>query len=433
MAWRKTGLGRVGQAATLQVRELQIEAVPVDEPRVQVGHGVGTVLRVQQQVEEPGIAARDVVAVQLLATLEPVAGGQGGQHGARIGDLLGFVGDAGIEHAQQCLQLVDAGATVEPVHENRHRTVVREHRQQCLEARIGIGEVVQDTDAVHVVEAAEVEPRQIEQRGLHEADAPVIAVDRGAPSRDVDRRTAHVEVDDLGVGVAQLVGEEDAAVAGTSACDQYPEARVEPGLAAKAVVVEDVQVVEPRGDDPHALLLGIAWRIRVALVLGPDAGRGVVGSRRIGGTHRAAIVTRRGARPTDVARVRVLRAACGRGSSALPPWRPRCSARRREWRRSRAALAQHAEVPLLVRRLEQERERHLEDVGHLDRIGDEFEWGLDPAHDRPHRVAGHGFIARQFPQDRDGGGRQSDFLPRLAQCGGDRARRRPDRCARPGS
>ncbi len=54
--------------------------------------------------------------------------------------------------------------------------------------------------------------------------------------------------------------------------------------------------------------------------------------------------------------------------------------------------AQHPEVPLLVRGIEQERERHLEHVGDLDRIGRQRERRLDPADDRRDPVSGHGLV-----------------------------------------
>ena len=48
----------------------------------------------------------------------------------------------------------------------------------------------------------------------------------------------------------------------------------------------------------------------------------------------------------------------------------------------------HPEMALLVRGVEQERERHLEHVGDFDRIGHDRERRLDPADDRRDAVAG---------------------------------------------
>ena len=80
--------------------------------------------------------------------------------------------------------------------------------------------------------------------------------------------------------------------------------------------------------------------------------------------------------------------------------------------------AQHPEMALLVRGIEQECERHLEHVGDLDGIRLERERRLDPADDRRHAVAGHRLVVGKMAQHRDALGGQADFLGRFAQRGG---------------
>ncbi len=87
---------------------------------------------------------------------------------------------------------------------------------------------------------------------------------------DVHCGPADVEVHDLGVEPAQLLGQEHGAVAGAATGDQHAEAVVEAASAAKAVVIDHAQVVEPRADEPHTFILGLAFRIRKALVLALD-------------------------------------------------------------------------------------------------------------------------------------------------------------------
>ena len=81
------------------------------------------------------------------------------------------------------------------------------------------------------------------------------------------------------------------------------------------------------------------------------------------------------------------------GSSAYRPWRPRCSARRRAWRSSAARGPARLRLSMLVVDLVEEvRQRHLEDVGDLARIGTDGESRRHDADDRRDLVAGAGAI-----------------------------------------
>jgi hypothetical protein len=92
-----------------------------------------------------------------------------------------------------------------------------------------------------------------------------------------------------------------------------------------------------------------------------------------------------------------------------------------------ARRAQHAEVPLLVRGIEDERERHFEDVGDFDGIRRELERRLDPADDRRHAKARHRLVLREMTQHGDVGRGQTDFLgasrSAASSCDGRKARR----------
>ena len=98
-----------------------------------------------------------------------------------------------------------------------------------------------------------------------------------------------------------------------------------------------------------------------------------------------------------------------------------------------ADRAEHPEMALLVCRIEQKRQRNLENGGDLDRIRFQHERRLDPSDHRRHAKAGHGFVFGQLPQQGDLRRRQSDFLGRLAQRGRRSAMRRRVRRGRRGS
>ena len=78
-------------------------------------------------------------------------------------------------------------------------------------------------------------------------------------------------------------------------------------------------------------------------------------------------------------------------------------------------LAQHPEMPLLVGRIEQERQRHFEDVGDFDRVRDERKRRLDPADDRRDAIAGHRLVVGEAAEQRHAVARQADFLLGFAQ------------------
>jgi hypothetical protein len=71
----------------------------------------------------------------------------------------------------------------------------------------------------------------------------------------------------------------------------------------------------------------------------------------------------------------------------------------------------------MVVRVEQEGERHFEDVVHLVRIGMVFERRLGPAHDRRHLVSGRGAVVGKPAQHLHARRIEADLLVRFAQRG----------------
>jgi hypothetical protein len=171
-------------------------------------------------------------------------------------------------HQSQCLlQLVDASTPDAGVHHQAEHAVGRQHRQQGAQARVRIGQVMQHAAAVDVVEWREPEHRQVEQRAVQPLDVVQATLLR-ALLRDRQARLAEVQMHDLGIGVAQLLGQEDRAVARAASGNQYPKALPERLPSGKPVMVDHRQRIEPGADQPLAFVGRIARRIGQCLVLG---------------------------------------------------------------------------------------------------------------------------------------------------------------------
>ncbi|KFB69296.1 MAG: hypothetical protein CAPSK01_001042 [Candidatus Accumulibacter vicinus] len=158
---------QIRRAAALHVGELQMQAVavPIGVPRQPVEqfiYGIGAVLRMQQQVDQAGVAL-PVVVVEIFCTPEPVAGRQAVQDLPGVGDLACQVGFAVVDHAQQFLHLVDAGAAGSRIQHQGDRAIGLENGAQRLQTGIRIGQVMQHATAIDVVERLQRQAGQVEQ------------------------------------------------------------------------------------------------------------------------------------------------------------------------------------------------------------------------------------------------------------------------------
>ena len=153
---------QIRRAAALHIGEGQMHAMAAwfpgaaVQPIKQRTHRIRAVLRMQQQVENTRVT-RLVVVVQILAAFEPVAGRQTSQNVACVGNLALCVAFFAIHQPHQRLHLVDAGPAGRAVHHQAYRALRREHAAQRQEARIGVGQVVQHTTAIDVVELAQAQ------------------------------------------------------------------------------------------------------------------------------------------------------------------------------------------------------------------------------------------------------------------------------------
>jgi hypothetical protein len=232
---RQRQFGQVGVAAAVDVGQLDVQAVVVGQPLVQFRHRVGPVLGVEQGVVDTGVAA--VVAVILAGQPVPVQRRQIGQHFLRMGQAQLVVVDAAIGQAQQCLHLVDGGAADAGIHHQADRPARRQRAAQGAQAGVRVGQVMQHAGAVDVVEGAQPQRGDVEDRLLHPADVVELA-DGRAPLGDRDAGRTQVEVDDFGIGVPELLGQVDGGVAGAAAGHQRAESLRE-GLAAGEAVMVD--------------------------------------------------------------------------------------------------------------------------------------------------------------------------------------------------
>ena len=128
---------------------------------------------------------------------------------------------------------------------------------------------MQHAHAVDVVELAQPESRQVQQRRLHPVDA-VQSADARPLACDGEAGAARIEMHDPHVGAAQLLGQEDRPVAGSAARHEDAEAALEAPCAAVAVMVEQPEVVEPGPDQALGIVARIARGIGKVLVLPRD-------------------------------------------------------------------------------------------------------------------------------------------------------------------
>ena len=245
----------------------------------------GAVARVEQEIDDTARARVHVQedAVQ-LAELEEMLRGERRQHLVREVDPCRERLARG-QPSHQLLHLVDGLAPVARVEHQAHAAVVLHHVDERAQSSRRIHEVMQDARGEHVVEVAEPERREIEQRGVDEPDVRE-AADLRAPARDGERGFGGVERDHAGALVRHIYGGVARATAGV-------EHAQHPAPAAPEDSVDARQVPEPRGPQLPPFVLGIAWRIGVVPVLllhgGVDEAHGGTGMQ---GTRHA--TTRRG-------------------------------------------------------------------------------------------------------------------------------------------
>ena len=137
--------------------------------------------------------------------------------------------------------------------------------------------MVQHAAAIDVVELAEPEPRQVEQRLAAEADireAPGL----GARGGDRQRLRGAVEAQHVAgtSGGGQLLGQHDRAVAGAAAGDERVQRPRPRSGRAEHPVVDLAQVARAADDQAPRLLARIARRIGIGLVLRREQLVGVV-------------------------------------------------------------------------------------------------------------------------------------------------------------
>jgi len=102
--------------------------------------------------------------------------------------------------------------------------------------------VVQHAQAADVVETAETQERQVEQRGMDPAYPRFQAAYRRPTACDREARFADVQADDLRIRFAQLRRQEDRRIPGTAAGDKCPEALREVPFASEGAVIEPITV-----------------------------------------------------------------------------------------------------------------------------------------------------------------------------------------------
>ena len=165
---------------------------------------------------------------------------------------------------QNLLRLINANAPNLAVKQHRHRAVGRERTQQYVKARFGIGQVVQHPHAIDEIKFTEIHRWQIEQIALHEFDAFEASLLRTG-SCNFDGRRAQVEVNNACTNdatLAQLFGDKNGAVASATTRNQHPEACVEYAFAAKAMMIEQVEIIKPGSDQSRSLISRVACRVR---------------------------------------------------------------------------------------------------------------------------------------------------------------------------
>ena len=160
---------RVGQ---VYIRVVAHRLHPAGDPhsrgahqRIQRRDGEGRITRVQQQVVQPGIAARDVVGQPGVALQPGGLGHLAPEPPRRIDPGRRRFLRWG-QQPQRVLQHVDPGAAMWRIDHQPHPTVRRQHRGQRPQPRQRVGQVVQHAAAVDVVEGAEAGAGELQQRTL---------------------------------------------------------------------------------------------------------------------------------------------------------------------------------------------------------------------------------------------------------------------------
>jgi hypothetical protein len=170
------------------------------------------------------------------------------------------------DHAQQGLHLVDARPAVGAINHDTKGAGRLLDRQQSLQPGIGVGQMVQHTDAIDVVKLTQTQARKGEQGVMHPTDIFQLPYLRPAPG-DVDAGLAQIQVNYFRVGSAQLFRQVDRAVTRAAPGYQDTKAARERLCAAEAIMIDHRQVVEPRGHQSPVVILGIARGIGQAFIL----------------------------------------------------------------------------------------------------------------------------------------------------------------------
>nr|WP_232533166.1 MULTISPECIES: hypothetical protein [Ramlibacter] len=211
---------------------------------VELGDGVRAVLRMQERIHEVCVIRHG--GLDLLAappSKHEVCRRQRAHRFLEVGDLVAQVRLALVDQAHEVLHCIHVGTPIAAVDHQPHAPVLAQHLGQRAQARIGICQVVQDTEAGDVVEAADPQPGGVQQGAMDPAHARFQSPCAGPLARDVQARLADVQVDDLGVGIFQLRGQENRGVARAATGNQRPESLAEIPPPAEHVVVnlsEDV-------------------------------------------------------------------------------------------------------------------------------------------------------------------------------------------------
>ncbi len=174
----------------------------------------------------------------------------------------------GTQRLQHRLRLVDAATPQRAIEHQPHAAIGRHRGGQCREPGGGIGQMMQHAAAIDVVEAAEIEARQIEQRAGMKADIAQ-ATDLGAGFGDAPRGCREIEIMNFrrAVPVGKVLRQQDRRIAGAPARDQRAKRQAKIPRAGEDIVIDLVQIAGRSVDQPGLFILRIAAGIGIGFVL----------------------------------------------------------------------------------------------------------------------------------------------------------------------
>ena len=183
-------------------------------------HGEGPIARVQQQIEQPRVAAIDVI-VQKIVSPQPCGFRQMPHDAFRDIQSRGGRLTRRSQQAKRILQHVHASAAMRRIHHQPEAATARQHRQQRAQSFRWIGQMMQHATAIDVVERTKSGAGQVQQRAL-------LPDDVGQPSHgstclsDLQRRSGTVQPGHAArtTLARHMLGQHDGRVASATAGDQ---------------------------------------------------------------------------------------------------------------------------------------------------------------------------------------------------------------------